>query len=57
MNTWVLIVYFATGAHTGFEYAIPNLKSYVECARVASQIPENRYGGTKYFKCIEVIGS
>ena len=56
MTTWILIVSFATGFSSGFEYAIPNLVSYAECARVATQIPENKYGsgGGKTFKCIEV---
>lgn len=54
MTTWILIVSFATGFSSGFEYAIPNLVSYAECVRVSTQIPENKYGGEKTFKCIEV---
>ena len=53
MTTWILIVSLATGTNYGFEYAIPNLVSYAECARVATQIPAAMFG-EKTFKCIEV---
>lgn len=58
MNTWILIVSFATGLQYGYEYAIPGLPSYEECVRVSKQIPPPHYRNQeKAFKCIEVIGA
>lgn len=54
MTWWILIVSFAGAASNGFEYAISNIPTYQECSRIAALIPENKYGGTKSFKCIEV---
>ena len=55
MSTWILIVTFSSGTAYGFEYAISGLPSYAECSRISKLIPENKYGGTKEFKCIEVL--